>query len=255
MRCMHERRLHAENVFLTLTYDDMYLPKGGTLVKRDLQLFMKKLRARLEPKKVRFYACGEYGSKLGRPHYHVLVFGWSPLRGDRKLLSKSKSGNDLYNSATASDCWGLGHVVCGDVDHGSCLYVANYVTKKFVGSDADKNKHYEILCSDGEIILREPEFALMSRRPGLGHGYVEKFGGELVAHDSVVYNGVEVRFPRYYDTVLVRQKFLLDNDLNEIKVSRRREAWKGRSDNTPDRRKVRERFAEKKLEFFKKGEL
>src|SRR5882672_6540477 len=43
MRCVHESKLHKDNVFVTLTYDNENLPAGGTLIKRDLQLFMKRL--------------------------------------------------------------------------------------------------------------------------------------------------------------------------------------------------------------------
>src|SRR4051812_8660340 len=61
MRLMHERKLHTSSAFLTLTYDDAHIPAGGTLDKRDFQLFMKRLRKAHSEAKIRFYACGEYG--------------------------------------------------------------------------------------------------------------------------------------------------------------------------------------------------
>src|SRR4051812_44934530 len=44
MRLVHEKKLHSHSSFITLTYDDKNLPLGGTLIKRDFQLFMKRLR-------------------------------------------------------------------------------------------------------------------------------------------------------------------------------------------------------------------
>jgi len=46
MRCVHESSLYDDNCFITLTYDDEFLPAGGTLVKRHFQLFIKRLRKR-----------------------------------------------------------------------------------------------------------------------------------------------------------------------------------------------------------------
>jgi len=68
IRCTHEASLYPENTFSTLTYRNDNLPndpelgqpEGGTLVLRDLQLFLKKLRKKFGTK-IRFYACGEYG--------------------------------------------------------------------------------------------------------------------------------------------------------------------------------------------------
>ena len=73
IRCMHEKSLYSLSSFLTLTYDDDHLPPNGTLVKRDFQLFMKRLRWEMGDG-IRFFACGEYGDGNLRPHYHALLF-------------------------------------------------------------------------------------------------------------------------------------------------------------------------------------
>ena len=49
---------------------------------------------------------------------------------------------------------------------------------------------------------REPEYVVMSRRPGIGRGWLEKFTSDVYPHDYVVIrNGIKCRPPRYYDKV------------------------------------------------------
>ena len=60
VRCVHEKSLHEESSFVTLTYDDEHLPANGSLVYRDFQLFMKRYR-KITGSGVRFLMCGEYG--------------------------------------------------------------------------------------------------------------------------------------------------------------------------------------------------
>lgn len=69
-----EAQLYEHNCFITLTYNEDNRPKDDHLSKRDLQLFLKRLRKHFNNKKIRFFACGEYGDKKGRPHYHIILF-------------------------------------------------------------------------------------------------------------------------------------------------------------------------------------
>lgn len=75
----------------------------------------------------------------------------------------------------------------------SAGYVARYTLKKVYGPDADD--HYR---------GRVPEYLTMSRRPGIGRGWVERFGKETYATDSLVVNGHECKPPRYYDNTWER---------------------------------------------------
>lgn len=208
-------------------------PPGGTLVKRDLQLFMKRLRKKFGVG-IRFYGCGEYGEKFGRPHYHVLLFNRD--MPDKVFRSEGKRGDRLYTSKVLSELWPMGHSVVGEVSFDSCAYVARYVMKKIFGKYAD------ILYGD---MVRE--FAVMSRKPGIGRPYFDKYGGEVYAHDSVVVNGQEVKPPRFYDNVLGS----LDSvRLAEIKRRRQLARWRSPSrlaDNTRERLAVREAVALAKL--------
>ena len=44
MRLTLEQEMWDNNIFITLTYDNDHLPEHNTLVKKDFQLFMKRLR-------------------------------------------------------------------------------------------------------------------------------------------------------------------------------------------------------------------
>lgn len=144
-RMQLERREHQHAAFVTLTYNDECLPPDGSVQKRDLQNFLKRLRQEVAPRQLRYYAVGEYGDKSWRPHYHLIVFGLSPTEGK-----------------TVEKCWPSGFIKMGTAESSSMGYVAGYVVKKMTNP---KDKRLE---------GRKPEFALMSLRPGIGHGIVQR---------------------------------------------------------------------------------
>lgn len=230
MRCMHEKRLHERSSFLTLTYGDEFLPPDGGLSVRDLQLFMKRLRKR-KGEGVRFYACGEYGETTARPHYHVLLLNVD--FDDRLHYSTAKRGERLYVSRELDDLWPQGLSVIGDVSFDSCAYVARYIMKKITGKGADA--HYTVVDRFGVVHSLQPEFTVMSRRPGIGSGWFDNFGKHAYQFDSVVVNGREVRPPKFYDS----RYELCDADHLAL-IKRKRRSKIVRADNTSRRRRVRE---------------
>lgn len=216
-RCHHEAQLHEHNSFITLTYNNQHLPKDKSVHKRELQLFFKRLRKHIHPQEVRYYACGEYGTKLGRPHYHACLFGYdfpdkTILKPARLRISQNhfKAPNDftLYTSKTLEKLWGKGFVTIGEVTFESAGYVARYIMKKWKGKKEEISKYY------GD---KAPEFALMSRRPGIGKEWFEKFINDCYPKDFTTINGKKVKPPKYYDYLLeIRQPFLFE----EIKIQR-----------------------------------
>ena len=72
-RCVLEAKNYKDNYFVTLTYDDDFLPNHNSLEPRDLQLFLKRLRKTFPHTKIRFLASGEYGDSSFRPHYHLIL--------------------------------------------------------------------------------------------------------------------------------------------------------------------------------------
>lgn len=194
VRCVHENLFHEESSFLTLTYDDNNLPYGNTLVKADIQKFMKRLK-KPRPGKIRQLYCGEYGDTTYRPHYHAIIFGYRPP--DPELFAQ-ENGINTYTSKELTALWGMGHCTFGDVTFESAAYCARYCTKKITGDAA--LEHYRVIDEDtGEVIDRVPEFMESSRRPGLGTAWLEKYGRDAYEKDEVVMRSKAFKPPRYYD--------------------------------------------------------
>jgi hypothetical protein len=195
MRCMHEASLHEHNSFITLTYDEDHLPPDGSLDVRHFQQFMKNLRYHF-PQKIRYYHCGEYGEEYSRPHYHACLFGLD--FPDKKLWKESEMGS-LYVSEKLTKIWGFGHCLVGAVTFESAAYVARYITKKLTGDRAE------------EYGGRQPEYATMSRRGGIGAGWFERWKDNVYPRDTVIFQGREMQPPKAYDRYLeLAEKDLLD---------------------------------------------
>lgn len=191
IRCSLESQLYENSYFLTLTYDDQHLPKSGSLVPEDLQKFLKKLRRYIgyhgSDEKIRFFACGEYGDNFKRPHYHAIIYNLDIP--DLKRFSTSFNGDTYYTSEIINQIWKNGYVIIGHVTFESCAYVARYVTKKITGDQADE--HYQ---------GRVPEFVRMSRRPGIGAAWLDKYQTDVYPHDYIVIrDGIKVKPPKYFD--------------------------------------------------------
>lgn len=254
IRCIHEASLHEDNCFVTLTYGPEFLPEDGSLVKKHYQDFMKRLRARFFGRKIRYFHCGEYGEKLGRPHYHACVFGFD---FPDKVFFKMAGDARLYTSALLDDVWGMGFCTVGDVTFESAAYVARYVMKKVTGDLA--KDHY--LCVDrstgvirqdgeGNLVCLQPEYVTMSRRPGLSRAWFESFGNEVYPDDEVIVRGVRCKPPRYYDGL-----YELTNvdGFNVLKEKRRLAALERAADSTDERLRVREVCAKARVGFLKRG--
>lgn len=227
LRCVHESQMHDENCFITLTYNNENLPEDGSLDKRHFQKFIKDLRRSLEDdegktiKPIRFFGCGEYGSMNARPHYHICLFGHDfedkeVFKYDARKFQKSwTKGFDhtIYISDALAEIWEKGFCTIGDLTLESAAYVARYVTKKITGSSPESLQIQKEKYGD-----RLKEFALMSRRPGIGKPWFDKYGSDVYPKDFVTVNGKKFRPPRYYDSLCARND---PYDFQEIKERRR----------------------------------
>lgn len=175
-RLQNEHKASKSAHFVTLTYDRKHLPENGSLVKRDLQLYMKKLRFNDPQSRIRYYAVGEYGTKTERPHYHVILFN-----SDEENIRKS---------------WSNGLVHVGAVTMASVAYVLKYIVQP-----------------KDHPPYRERPFALMSRGYGLGAAYLtdemvawHKSGGKNYA--MVQGTQTKIRLPRYYKELIWPKRYL-----------------------------------------------
>lgn len=186
IRIANEARYYDDSIFLTLTYDDEHLPADKSVHKDELQRFLKRLRKLIFPDKIRYFACGEYGGQFGRPHYHAIIFNLSGF--DSRVFSDwYKSKNDGY--FVRCKAWQKGWVHFGYVTEESGGYVARYTLKKVKGKGA--TEHYKELGI-------EPEFALMSLKPGIGSAFMAEFRYDILRNGTVMSKSGATSAPRYY---------------------------------------------------------
>lgn len=187
--------------FVTLTYDDCHLPcnyETGevTLVKKDMSSFLKRLRNYLPP--LRFFGCGEYGDKFGRPHYHILLFFKQLV--DKEVIEKYSQKSWPFNDSE------LNPIYVDSFSPSVAKYVSKYVVKQL---GYYKNND-----------IQQP-FALMSLRPGIGagvmtKGYVDnvrRLGQHFVSDTS----GFKYAVPRYYkDMLYSRDEWIKYNEQSAL---------------------------------------
>lgn len=168
--------------FITLTYDTQHVPltPNGfmSLRKRDLQLFFKRLRKLCPDFVLKYYACGEYGSKTQRPHYHAVIL--------------NVPDSDMFVKA-----WSLDGVQLGMVDVGTCTGDSVAYCMKYLDKQSGTIKSMRHARDD-----REKEFPLMSK--GIGKGYVDSAATQMYHKFDLSRNyvtkrgGYKVAMPRYY---------------------------------------------------------
>lgn len=142
-----ESLCHQENCFVTLTYSPEHYPSDGSLDPVTLQLFLKRLRGYLGERRVRFFAVGEYGSRNGRAHYHLNLFG---VRAHSDAIGCNPDGMLLRKA------WSLGFVDAREFQPSKARYISGYIVKNMRRKD------------DYRLNGLHPEFARMSLRPPIG---------------------------------------------------------------------------------------
>lgn len=173
-RLEQEHKASRGALFVTLTYDEKHVPLDGSLCKRHLQKYLKRLR-KLDQKtngttRIRYYAVGEYGGRTGRPHYHLLLFNvQEPIV---RSCWKDREGRPI----------GIVHI--GNVTSASVQYVTKYVVQR----------------DDYPAGLEKP-FAVMSRAYGIGAHYLtdEMVHWHRIAdRNYIIKYGQYLRLPRFY---------------------------------------------------------
>ena len=222
VRCFHEAQMSRFSYFITFTFADPFLPSDFSVSKKFHQNFMKRLRKEFG-NDIRFLMCGEYGEKFGRPHYHYCLFN---IDLSDKVYVFTRNGFKYYMSARLAKVWYYGNHYFSDVTFESAAYVARYVTKKQYGDSA--KEHYG---------GREPEFALMSRKPGLGAKWLEKYGTNVYDNDRIVVRNRPMKPPHYYDRIFSES---YPEWFEYVKTNRIKRALSRAKDSTFQRLFVRE---------------
>lgn len=238
-RLEEEDKYSFSSLFITLTYNPENVPLTGnnlmTLDKTHFQNFMKKLR-KCQETKIKYYMCGEYGSKRSRPHYHAIIF-------------------NVKDSNNIKICWKHGSIHIGDVSSASISYTAQYIDKKRRIPEHENDD-------------REKEYSNMSN--GLGESFLSKEMRRYYQKDKsrlfiTQQGGVKIPLPRYYKNRLYtrgqqkdqaeslkdmlyqkdidnRNKFLLTNP-NEDYEEYQDKVRKGRHDSYYRKQKGRDNYS------------
>lgn len=166
-RILLESYQHEFNTFVTLTYADE--SKRWSLNPKDTQDWLKRLRDRVKPHRVRYFLVGEYGDESQHAHYHAALFGVPGCAYGQSQWSKR--GVCCVSCELVRDTWGHGHVYLGTLEADSAQYISGYVTKKMTSKN------------DLRLGNRHPEFARMSLRPGIGYDALHEVASQLMSFD------------------------------------------------------------------------
>lgn len=239
--------MHEQSCMLNLTYDDDHLPEHGQLWKDDLQRFFKRLRKNF---KFRYVASGEYGEKTRRPHFHIALFGVD-FNHDRVLFGRAAGGDRTYISKSVSRHWTKGNHLIGTLNFESAAYIARYIMKKLKGPNVSPMPL--ATTADGEIILPNPEFMLMSK--GIGKGWFrDYFMSDVFPTGSIVTSqGSQAPVPRYYKNLLKEVGHDLALDM-QFRQSARAEmdAERNMYENLPIRKLARKSVIDSRLNLSKR---
>lgn len=231
LRIMHETEAWDDNTFLTLTYNPSNLPADNSLSKQELQNYFKRLRRAIEPRKIKYFACGEYGELNGRPHYHAIVFGLNGFK-DRHIMQAA---------------WEKGFSFTGSVTWDSARYVSDYINKSL--------SHH----AKQETDQTQLPFKIVSS--GLGLKWALENQELLKTQGFITQRGNVVSIPRYYVNKL-------EIDTEPLKKEARKDALalntyyhnkaingKRRQIAKLDRKIQQEKNLEARLNLKKKGKL
>lgn len=220
-RCVHEASFWKSSGFVTLTYSDDQLPDNASLDQEELQRFFKRLRRARGGRPFKYYACGEYGEKKGRPHYHAIIFGIEPCHCPLSVQAIENCGCE--DRQLVIEAWAHGGVDrIGTVNYHSARYTADYIGKT--------------VWKEDQNLPRQRPFHLISL--GIGRRFVDKNASQLRETMGVTIGGVPVGLPRYYIQRMRREvrlledlwfvPYLWDRDTSDQAISKKRHHWVGK---------------------------
>jgi len=158
------------------------------------------------------------------------------------------------------ELWPLGFSMIGGVTPESAAYVSRYVLKRLKDlpesstPDAirkhDRGLYERVDATTGEVFSVTAEFATMSRRPGIGGAWLERYRSDVYPCDSRTVSGSVLPVPRFYDKRLEK----LDPELyRQVVADRKARPLARPGDRTSARLQVREVCLESQLTLYKRG--
>lgn len=240
--------------FLTLTYNDEHIPTkevkdentgitktGMTLYKKDIQNFLKRLRNHYEYKYnhtgIRFFLAGEYGETTNRPHYHACIFNM-PIKTELIVLKKNELGQTIWTNEEIEKIWKKGFISIGHLCWETAAYTARYIMKKQKGETAAW--YYQSQA-------KNPEFTLMSRKPGIARNYYEEKKEEIYKNDEIFLSKgnkvLKAKPPKYYDKL-----YDITNHDEMLLIKLKRKKLQETSEKNKDKRTTKTRAERRAIE-------
>lgn len=213
-------------IFLTHTYDDKHLivtakkkqvieDARGTLVKKHMSDFFKKLRGKLtklygeDAPLIRYIYCGEYGGQTWRPHYHNIIFGLDKNLITRELLQscwehgKLYTGNDKKLNQIQKEKGNIdknGNVIDCVNEH-TIEYTVGYAVKKLPPKSEEMREMFE----DNNRVR-----PYLQTSKGIGRDWALNHLEELSSKIGINHNGLEIPTPRYYFKLIYKAEGFYD---------------------------------------------
>lgn len=232
MRLENEARIHNTSLFITLTYEQPPMSTNNfmTLHKPDFQNFIKRLRKNIHGNKkstIKYYACGEYGGKTWRPHYHAIIY-------------------DVFQDQVEK-AWPLGHIHVGDVNANTIAYCCKYICK---------DKRVGMFAKDDRI----REFSLMSKNLGKNYITPETIRYHTADLNSFVLKngGHKMCLPRYYrDKIFTEdQRLIMNYNTQQTQILKERAiiaSLNGGRDEWDEKKRVAYRHEIKNAQWLEKS--
>ena len=145
-RCIAESKFAKKTYAVTLTYGGDEGVNAVTLIYKDVQDFLKRLRKKY---KCRYIVTGEYGSAKGRSHWHIILFfqdNWPEVTSNKRVDWKY---------------WKHGFAYFQEPDWKGFEYCLKYVLKDQTSRQSDSH-------------------LAMSKKPPLGHEFFQQLAKQHV---------------------------------------------------------------------------
>ena len=145
-RCIAESKFAKKTYAVTLTYGGDEGVNAVTLIYKDVQDFLKRLRKKY---KCRYIVTGEYGSAKGRSHWHIILFfqdNWPEVTSNKRVDWKY---------------WKHGFCYFQEPDWKGFEYCLKYVLKDQTSRQSDSH-------------------LAMSKKPPLGHEFFQQLAKQHV---------------------------------------------------------------------------